>query len=80
MEKTPTAPIIANPQFFGTRDYLISNLENIVYELPHVLSNDISLRVLKCWKNLTYGFRQLIVPSLLTRNKTLVLVVKNYAK
>ena len=58
--------------------YLISGTTNVVYELPHELLKDLSLR--KYWEYYKNDKRESLVPSVPSVNKNLVLVVKNYGK
>ena len=61
--------------------YLLSSTRNIVYELPHELPNDLRLKkIRKYWEYHKNSRRQSLVPSLLSANKNLVVVVKNHAK
>ena len=66
---------------------MISIIANLVYELPHVLPNDLILRILG--KNLRKRRKMrkisnlggdIVVPSLPSRNLTLAIAVKNHAK
>ena len=57
--------------------------KNIVYKLPHELSDDLKPldpRKLGNIEKISIGERQSLILSLLSRNKTLVLGVRNYAK
>ena len=61
----------------------ISSIAKLVYELPPELPNDLRLRILgnqKYQKNLKFGWRQSLVPSLSSRNSTLSIANKNHAK
>ena len=62
---------------------MLSSIANIVYELPHELSNDLRLRFLgnkeTLWK-FKFGWRHSLVPSLLSRCLTLEIAVKKHAK
>ena len=58
--------------------YLISNITNLVQELPHELPNDLRLR--KYQKNVKCGCRRSPIPSLPSRNQTLAIAVKKHAK
>ena len=65
---------------------LISSIKSIVYELPHQLPNDLRLRILSnqeiSGKLQNYQekivWRQSLVPSLPSRNKSFVIAIKNH--
>ena len=55
--------------------------KSIVHKLSHKLQNDLRRKWIRRYlKNLKTGWRQSLVPSLPTKNKTLVIATKNYKK
>ena len=62
---------------------LIFGTQNIVHELPHEFANDLRLKFLKIrkyLKNLKVRWRQSLVSSFLSKNKSLVIELQNSQK
>ena len=62
--------------------YLVSSTKNIVYKLPHELSNDLmkTLGNQKYQEELKFRWSHSLMPSFGSRNKTLIKKIKIYEK